>query len=187
MLIYLLKSVFVDLRMKIRLATLASKFKCFMHPTVIIAYDNIGDIAIEKGVSICANTVIYVTNEFNTGNTKSSLSIGEQTYIGEMNNIRAGGAPISIGKKCLISQHVSIIGSNHSIKKGEYMIDQPWDYSKIGVVIEDDVWIGCGAKILPGVVIGQGAIIAAGAVVSKSVEPYSVVAGVPARLIKYRV
>src|SRR5260221_345194 len=54
------------------------------------------------------------------------------------------------------------------------------------IVIEDDVWIGINAIILPKVTIGRGAIIAAGAVVTKDVEPYAVVGGVPARLIKYR-
>lgn len=54
------------------------------------------------------------------------------------------------------------------------------------IVIEDDVWIGFGVTILSGVHIGQGAIIAAGAVVTKDVPPYAIVGGVPAKLIKYR-
>lgn len=54
------------------------------------------------------------------------------------------------------------------------------------IEIEDDVWVGSHVTILPGVTIGKGAVIAAGAVVTKAVEPYTVVAGVPARLLKYR-
>lgn len=54
------------------------------------------------------------------------------------------------------------------------------------IIVEDDVWIGAGSMILSGVKIGQGAVIAAGSVVVNSVAPYSIVGGVPARLIKYR-
>jgi len=57
-------------------------------------------------------------------------------------------------------------------------------FSKGKVIIEDDVWIGEGAAILPGVVIGRGAIIGTNAVVTKDVDPYTVVGGVPARIIK---
>lgn len=59
-------------------------------------------------------------------------------------------------------------------------------FSKGNIVIEDDVWIGYGATIMSGVSIGQGAVIAAGAVVTKDVPPYAVVGGVPAKIIKYR-
>ena len=58
--------------------------------------------------------------------------------------------------------------------------------SKGSIIVEDDVWIGARTVILSGVRIGQGAIIAAGSVVTKDVEPYSIVAGNPAKLIKYR-
>ena len=57
--------------------------------------------------------------------------------------------------------------------------------SKGDIIVQDDVWIGYGATILSGLTIGQGAVIAAGSVVTKDVTPYSVVAGVPARVIKY--
>jgi len=116
----------------------------------------------------------------------SYLEIGQNTYIGELNNIRASGAKVKIGDNCLISQQVSIIGANHLYRKGTLILDDLWDEEKNFVEIEEDVWIGCGAKILPGVRIGIGSIIAAGAVVSKDVSPYSVVAGVPAKVIKYR-
>lgn len=59
-------------------------------------------------------------------------------------------------------------------------------YGKGDIIIDDDVWIGYGATILSGVHIGQGAVIAAGAVVSADVPPYAIVGGVPAKLIKYR-
>lgn len=58
--------------------------------------------------------------------------------------------------------------------------------SKGDIIIEDDVWIGYGAKIMSGVTVGQGAVIAAGTVVTKNVPPYAIVGGVPGKIIKYR-
>lgn len=75
-------------------------------------------------------------------------------------------------------------------KYGRYKDNAPYQNSEIRnnrpVVIGNDVWIGAGVSILPGVTIGDGAVIAAGAVVHKDVEPYAIVAGVPAKRIRYR-
>ncbi|TCD02013.1 hypothetical protein EZ449_19380 [Pedobacter frigidisoli] len=103
-----------------------------------------------------------------------------------MNNIRAAGGKILIGEKCLIAQNVNLIGSNHSIAKEHNILDQSWDDSKLNVIIGNDVWIGCGATILPGVKIGNGAIIAAGSVVVRDVEEYAIHGGIPAKFIKFR-
>ncbi|MEB3336520.1 MAG: DapH/DapD/GlmU-related protein [Leptolyngbyaceae bacterium] len=56
----------------------------------------------------------------------------------------------------------------------------------LGVVIEDDCWLGCGAKVMDGITIGKGSVIGAGAVVTKSLPPYSIAVGVPARIIGKR-
>lgn len=184
--VILARYIYSFMKMKVRLMSLASKFNCRIDSAARIFYDNVDDFILSKDVYIGANTVIYCTNEDSANQKKSRLTVGEGTYIGEMNNIRIGGGHIKIGKKCLISQHVSIIGSNHSIDRNNYIMDQPWDDEKIDVIIEDDVWIGCGAKILPGVSIGQGAIVGAGSVVTKNVAAYSIVAGIPARFIKER-
>ena len=58
--------------------------------------------------------------------------------------------------------------------------------TKKGIVIEDDVWIGSGCKILDGITIGKGSVIGAGTVCTKDVEPYSVIVGVPGKLLKRR-
>ena len=65
------------------------------------------------------------------------------------------------------------------------MKSQKW-VKKGDIVIGDDVWIGCSSQILSGVTIGNGAVIAAGSLVNKDVAPYSIVAGIPAKFIKYR-
>lgn len=116
----------------------------------------------------------------------SKLVIGDYSYIGDYNNIRAAGGDIIIGNYCLISQHITMVASNHSIAKNKLIYKQPWDTNKTDIIVEDDVWIGAGCVILPGTIIHKGAIIAAGAVVTKNVPEYAIVAGIPAKVIKFR-
>lgn len=95
----------------------------------------------------------------------------------------AGG--VKIGSLVRIAAHAVIVASQHIWADPEVPIrDQ--GVTKRGIEIEDDVWIGAGAIILDGVHIGCGAVVGAGSVVTKSVPPYGVVAGVPARVIKWR-
>lgn len=114
------------------------------------------------------------------------LNIGDETYIGNHNNIRAAGGDITIGRKCLISQHVSIIAANHTFPKNRNIKESPWNSIKTGVFIEDDVWIGCNSVVLPGVILRKGTIIGAGSVVSKSTEEYGIYFGIPAQLKSFR-
>ncbi|MGM9476206.1 acyltransferase [Pedobacter sp. GSP4] len=165
---------------------LQSVFGCSIDQTAKVVYERLECLEIGASVSIGANSVIYCTNEDAKSGEGSYIKIGTGTYIGEMNNIRAAGAKIIIGEKCLISQNVNIIGSNHSITKGFYIMDQPWDTTKLDVIIGNDVWIGCGTTILPGISIGDGAIIAAGATVLTNVEDNAIYGGVPAKLLKFR-
>jgi acetyltransferase-like isoleucine patch superfamily enzyme len=148
--------------------------------------NNTNNIEIKENVVIGAYNVFCVINQFENTLEKPKLVIGSGTYIGEHNNIRATNGSIFIGDNCLISQQVSIISSDHSIKKEELIKTQLW-IKKGDIVIEDDVWIGCASQILSGVRIGKGAVIAAGSLVNKDVPSYAIVAGVPAKVIKYRI
>ncbi len=91
----------------------------------------------------------------------------------------------------MFGPNVTIRGGNHASHIiGKYLFDYT-DADKLPeddepVIIEDDVWVGTGAIILKGVRVGTGAIIAAGAVVTKDVPPYTIVGGVPAKVIKHR-
>jgi acetyltransferase-like isoleucine patch superfamily enzyme len=91
---------------------------------------------------------------------------------------------ITFGDNVLLGPRVVIWGRDHGLRKDTLIRLQPHISKKI--VIMDDVWIGAGAIILKGVTIGTGAVVAAGAVVTKDVESYSIVAGVPAKKIKER-
>ena len=147
-------------------------------------FDDIRSIELKNNTLIGPNNVFFIHDEENSL-VKSKLIVGENTYIGEQNNIRAAGASIRIGDNCLISQQVSIVSSNHGSARDILMNAQKW-VSKGDIIIGNDVWIGCSSQILAGVKIGEGAIIAAGSLINKDVESYSIVGGVPAKLIGYR-
>lgn len=112
------------------------------------------------------------------------VSIGRHVSINEFVFLDGFGG-IEIGDWCRIAHHVSILSEDHGIDD----VDQPIYLQKkliAPVVLDEDVWVGCGARILKGVHIGKGAVIGANAVVTKDVPPFAVVAGVPARIIRYR-
>jgi acetyltransferase-like isoleucine patch superfamily enzyme len=114
-----------------------------------------------------------------------NISIGNHVYINKHVFLEAlGDAHITIGNNVMIGRYTYIVTILHGTKRNIPMIDQPNTYQS--VTIEDDVWIGANVIILPGVTVGKGAIVGAGAVVTKDVLPYTVVGGVPARLIKQR-
>ena len=129
------------------------------------------EVILKKGANICAC------------NKEAKISIGERTTVGFYTFIYAS-ENIEIGKDCLIAPFVYIVDSDHSIEPDQNINVQPNITSTIK--IGDDVWIATGAKILKGVSIGKGAIIAAGAVVKNNVPPYSIVGGMPAKIIGNR-
>ena len=116
------------------------------------------------------------------------VTIGDHCLINHNNVIQAGkskNGSITIGNHVHTGTNVIMLAFNH----GFYTRDIPTkeqDYLDAPIVIEDDVWIGAGSIILAGVTIGKGAIIASNAVVNKDVSPYSIVGGVPAKIIKER-
>jgi acetyltransferase-like isoleucine patch superfamily enzyme len=118
-----------------------------------------------------------------------NIDIGNDVYIGPGATFVAEGTGIEIGNKVLFGPNVSIFGGNHnSSVVGKFMFDvktkRPGDDQK--VTIENDVWVGGGATILKGVRLSRGCIVAAGAVVTKDVSPYVIVAGVPAKVVGTR-
>lgn len=111
------------------------------------------------------------------------IVLGKGTFVGSgcEFNITSG---ITIGEQCLIASGCRFIDHNHGTITSAFMKDQMEDESPI--TVGANVWIGVNCVVLKGVSIGDGAIVAAGSVVTKSLESMGVYAGVPARLIRYR-
>jgi acetyltransferase-like isoleucine patch superfamily enzyme len=114
-----------------------------------------------------------------------NIIIGDNCSINPYTILYGHGKGLKIGNDVLIAGHCLIIPSNHVFLEKKISINRQGEESK-GIEIEDDVWIAAGSTILDGVIIRKGTIVAAGSVVNKSTEPYSIVGGVPAKLIKYR-
>lgn len=112
------------------------------------------------------------------------IEINDNVYLGPYVCL-AGPGHIKIGKNCLIASHTGIYANNHIFDDASRAIASQGVTAK-GIVIEDDCWLGDGVKVLDGVTIGQGSVIGAGSVVTKSIPPFSVAVGVPAKVIKRR-
>jgi acetyltransferase-like isoleucine patch superfamily enzyme len=114
-----------------------------------------------------------------------SIKIGSYCSINPYTIIYGHGSGTIIGNNVMIAGHCMVIPANHNFSRIDIPINQQGIHSN-GIIIEDDVWIGAGCQILDGITIGKGSIIAAGSVLNKSTNPYSVMAGIPAKLIKTR-
>lgn len=113
-------------------------------------------------------------------NAVGDVTIGENTRIGIHCTVIG---PVSIGNHVNLAQGITVTALNHNFEDASRRIDEQGINTK-PVVIGDDVWIGANAVILPGVTIGRHSVVAAGAVVTKDVPDYSLVAGIPAKVIK---
>ena len=113
-------------------------------------------------------------------NAVGDVVIGDCTRIGLHNTIIG---PVSIGHHVNLAQGVTVTALNHNYADATRRIDEQ-DVTTKPVTIANDVWIGAGAVVLPGVTIGQHAVVAAGAVVTNDVPEFCLVGGVPAKIIK---
>ncbi len=142
--------------------------------------------ACPQGIVIGENTVVMhgaVLHVYNFRDMPNSgIHIGRDSLVGEYSVLRGQGG-IQMGDRVYTSPFTQIIAVNHVFDDpNRPFVEQ--GITAEGIVIEDDVWIGSGAIITDGVRIGKGSVIAAGAVVTSDVLAHSVVAGVPARLVK---
>ncbi len=139
------------------------------------------DKARENGMRVGKNPrvepcVIFMGHEL--------ITIGDDFVCSFGATIRAVASAINIGHKVSMGPLSCIIGANHGIASETPIQDQPQQSEE--VVVEDDVWIGAGAVVLPGSRLGKGSVVAAGSVVSGEVEEMAVVAGIPARKVRER-
>jgi acetyltransferase-like isoleucine patch superfamily enzyme len=165
----------------------------------------IGAILTLKVLSHCCNFISYYIVNYVIGRSKASIgkyskihptvifrqgeriTIGMHCLINHNNVLQAGKfkGRIIIGNYVQTGANVMMFAFNHGTELNNIpMIDQ--DYWDGDIIIEDDVWIGAGSVILPGVTIGQGAVIASNAVVNKDIPQNAIYGGVPAKLLKYR-
>jgi acetyltransferase-like isoleucine patch superfamily enzyme len=140
-------------------------------------------ISIGESASIGEGTILSCGDD---NNGFGRIEIGANTWIGQYNNLRAGGGTIRIGRDCLISQFCTLVASNHGVERGTPIRAQPPEATRRGVTLGDDVWLGAGVAVMPGVTIGTGSVIAANAVVTHDVPGHEIWGGVPARRIGAR-
>jgi acetyltransferase-like isoleucine patch superfamily enzyme len=146
-----------------------------LEPEVLVFHPE--NVILEEGVYIGHRTILK-------GYWKNNLQIGANSWVGQMCFFHAA-AGIIVGKNVGIGPGVKILTSQHQLHdKSEPIIKQELDFKR--VVIEDDCDIGVGAIVLPGVTIGRGSQIGAGAVVNTSIPEYSIAVGIPCRVVKSR-
>jgi acetyltransferase-like isoleucine patch superfamily enzyme len=139
-------------------------------------------VRLGNNVSIGAFTIIEATGILKQ--LGKGFQIGDNSNLGDYCYVGAGGG-VTIGNNVLIGQRVSFHSENHNFERTDQLI-KAQGTSQEGIVVEDDCWIGSGVIVLDGVTIHRGAVIAAGSVVNKDVPPYTVVGGVPAKVLFHR-
>ncbi len=140
-------------------------------------------IVIGDQTNIGSNCLLWAIDlDNNVDNTK--IIIGNHVLLVRNVTIAAQNK-IIIGNYCMLAENVTIRDQDHAFS-GITKPTRFQGYTTTPVVLEDDVWVGAGVTILRGVRIGKGCVIGANSVVNKSIPPYSIAAGVPAKVIKKR-
>lgn len=145
-------------------------------PTATLDTDRKGTITLGNNVRICQGAILATFG--------GEIRIGDNVYIGPY-CVLYGHGGLTIGADTLVAAHSVIIPANHVFEDSERPIRQQGE-TRQGIQIGKDCWLGTGVKVLDGVNIGDGSVIAAGAVVTRPIPNYVVAAGVPARIVKNR-
>ena len=161
------------------------------NPFAILRIKRIGKkIDIRRGFDVNNPQNIYLGNEVRIGRMSRLSSYGggkiiieDNCYIGQFFSILAGG-DVTIKRNTLIASYVAVVGENHGMNPEAGTDYGKQDLIKQNVEIGKYCWIGEKVIILPGVTVGDWSIIGAGSVVNKSIPPYSIAVGNPARVIK---
>ena len=175
--------IFLGKRVKIR-----SKNRIILGKSIIIGdYVEINalsknGVTIGNNVSIHKNTIIECTGVLR--NIGEGLFIGNNVGIAQNCFIQVRGQ-VTIGNNVIFGPGVSVFSENHVFDNPELPVSVQGETRK-GVTIEEGVWIGARGIILDGVTIGKNSVVAAGSLVNKDVPSYSVIGGVPAKVLKFR-
>ena len=112
------------------------------------------------------------------------LRVGDRSNLGHWAYVGCSGY-VTIGSDVLMGPRVALLAENHNLDSPHEPI-KAQGVTRLPITIGDDVWLGAGCTVVGGVTVGRGSVVAAGSVVTKDVEPYSIVAGVPAQLVRSR-
>jgi acetyltransferase-like isoleucine patch superfamily enzyme len=148
---------------------------CIFEPGVLVFHPE--SISLGRNVYVGHHAILK-------GYHRNEMRIGDETWIGQQCFLHSAGG-ITIGARVGVGPAVKILTSQHAeAGRATAVLFSPLETAP--VLVEDDADIGIGAILLPGVTVGRGAIVGAGAVVTEDVAPYAVVAGVPARFLRHR-
>jgi acetyltransferase-like isoleucine patch superfamily enzyme len=157
-----------------------------VHPRALVFKDSWCELTLGEDSWVEQGAILYCRNATPQPATPNSyIRVGHHSFIGHYCNLRTGGGFIEIGDHVLLAQFVSLVAVGHGTRAGQRVHEQPLP-DKRGIRIGNDVWIGASAVVLPGVTVADGAIIGAGAVVTHDVPANAIMAGNPARLLRYR-
>lgn len=153
-------------------------------------WDRIWAVVYKRAMRHCGKGV-YIRPMSSDIKGVENLSVGDGTSIPKGSVIYCTDAPLTIGRKVVFGPRPTIITGDHRIDIiGKHIIDvtveEKLQENDMPVQIEDGVWVGANVTILKGVTIGRGSVVAAGAVVTRSCPPYSIIGGVPAKIIRAR-
>ncbi|WP_462323580.1 acyltransferase [Desulfoplanes sp.] len=160
---------------------------------------------IPKKITIEKNVFIGESCWIGAGTKEGSIDIEENSFVAHRSTLAAQGGDIRIkkhvhisrgsyingignvviGNDCMVGPHVVLISGTHNYRDMNTPIRKQGSTKKM-IVIEDNVWLAANVNVMPGVRVGEGSVVGAGAVVTKDIPPYSIAVGVPARIIKSR-
>lgn len=164
------------------------KFIALIHCTLKRVWSRILMYSYKTRFHCCGNNVIF--DPLNSTFTYEGIEIGNYVFIGGRAWMSSSlDNRIRIGSCVMFGPNVTLLTGDHETQVvGEpmYFVKTKINNIASGITINDDVWVGANVTILKNVIVGEGAVIAAGSLVNKSVPDYAIVAGVPARVIKYR-
>lgn len=174
------KKAYISYRAEIQCSDLNVASNCFIDDFVTITSGTYGgSITLSQGVHIYRNTILEV-------NRGAKIIIGPHTHIQTNCVLNALLSDLIIGSQVMIGPHCGFFTYHHRTDELSVAMCTQELVSKGDIVIEDDVWLGMGVKIMDGVHIGRGAIIGAGAVVTRDVPSNAVAVGVPAKVVRMR-
>jgi acetyltransferase-like isoleucine patch superfamily enzyme len=173
---------------------LCLRWRCFVSPDCRIYYPF--NIVLGRGARLIGRVTLIANGEIRIGSDvemfegaflhcqNGSIDIGDHTAIGP-NVTLYGTGGLRIGSKCSIAAETTVVSSSHRFERLDVSIREQGNDLK-ETVIEDDVWIAAGVTIAYGTTVGRGAVIGANSFVCDDVPSMSIVAGVPARMIRLR-